>query len=144
VLNSDTGNDETEASSPLHQSCIACEQHYTNQKAWQAHLKSRNHTKKSAEFNSKASFVSDECPSLSTLSLNSRKEDQPADEEENFSPLLCLFCNVESTSLDSNLTHMSHVHSFFLMLNTSSAWSHFSATSSSSCRCSTNVFFMGA
>jgi pre-60S factor REI1 len=46
--------------------------------------------------------------------LNSGKEGQPSDEEENFSPLLCLFCHVESTSLDSNLTHMSHVHSFFI------------------------------
>ena len=40
---------------------------------------------KSAEFNS---FVcSDECPLLSTLSLNTREEGQPADEEENFSLL---------------------------------------------------------
>jgi pre-60S factor REI1 len=114
LLTSDTGDDEAEASSQFQQSCISCDQHYTNRKAWQAHLKSRNHTQKSAEFNSKASFASDECPSLSTLSLNSREEGQPADEEENFSPLQCLFCNVESTSLDPNLSHMSHAHNFLI------------------------------
>jgi pre-60S factor REI1 len=114
VLNSDTGNDETDASSPFQQSCIACEQYYTNRKAWQAHLNSRNHIQKSAEFNSKASFVSDESPSLGALSLTSRDEGQSADEEENFNPSQCLFCNAESTSMDSNLTHMSHAHSFFI------------------------------
>jgi pre-60S factor REI1 len=99
VPTSDSENDEAEDSSPFEQSCIACEQHYMNRKKWQAHLRSRNHIQKSAE---------------NTLSLNSLEERQPTDEEEQFSPLQCLFCNVESTSLDSNLTHMSHVHSFFI------------------------------
>jgi pre-60S factor REI1 len=99
VPTSDSENDEAEDSSSFEQSCIACEQHYTNRKTWQAHLRSRNHIQKSAE---------------NTLSLNSLEEDQPTDEEEQFSPLQCLFCNVESTSLDSNLTHMSHAHSFFI------------------------------
>jgi pre-60S factor REI1 len=99
VPTSESENDEAEDSSPFEQSCIACEQHYTNRKTWQAHLRSRNHIQKSAE---------------NTLLLNSLKEGQPTDEEEQFSPLQCLFCNVESTSLDSNLTHMSHAHSFFI------------------------------
>jgi pre-60S factor REI1 len=99
--------DEAEA---FEQSCDACEQYYTNRKAWQAHLKSRNHIQKSAESNSTASFASDEGPSLNT----SGAEGQPADEEEKFNPKQCLFCNFESPSLDSNLTHMSHTHSFFI------------------------------
>ena len=99
VPNSDGRKDEAEDSSPFEQSCIACEQHYTNRKTWQAHLRSRNHIQKSAE---------------NTLSLSSLEEDQLTDEEEQFSPLQCLFCNVESTSMDSNLAHMSHAHSFFI------------------------------
>ena len=120
VLASDSGNDEKEESSLFQRSCTACEQHYTNRKAWQAHLRSRNHAQKTAETDSNASFLSDESPP-STLSSNTPKEDQSANEEdqsankeESFSPLQCLFCNVESASMDSNLTHMAHAHSFFI------------------------------
>ena len=113
MLNSDSGNDEKEESSPFQRSCAACEQSYTNRKAWQAHLKSRNHAQKTAETESKAFSLSDKSP-LSTLSLNTHEEDESANNEESFNPLQCLFCNVESASLDSNLTHMSHAHSFFI------------------------------
>lgn len=113
VLASESGNDEEEESSPFQQSCTACEQHYTDRKAWQAHLKSRNHAQKTADTDSKAFLPSDE-PPLSTLSLNTHEEDPLANKEENFSPLQCLFCIVESASMDSNLTHMSHAHSFFI------------------------------
>lgn len=112
VLAFDSGNDEKEESSLFQLSCTACEQHYKNRKAWQAHLKSRNHAQKTAETDSN-SFLSDDSP-LSTLSLNIHEEDQSANKEESFSPLQCLFCNVESASMDSNLTHMLHAHSFFI------------------------------
>ncbi|TVY86695.1 Core trichothecene cluster (CTC) protein, partial [Lachnellula willkommii] len=102
-------NDDTESSPSFEQSCVACEKHYTNRKAWQAHMKSRNHIEKSAAFNSKAPIVSDELPPLSDLSLNDEE-----DEEESFNPTECLFCNVESTSLESNMMHMSQTHSFFI------------------------------
>jgi pre-60S factor REI1 len=76
------------------------------------HRRSRNHVQKNAEFHSNASIGTDKSPSPIALSL---KEGQSFDEEEeDFSPQLCLFCNIESTSLDSNLTHMSHAHSFFI------------------------------
>ena len=113
VLAFDSGIDEKEESSLFQRSCTACQQHYTNPKAWQAHLKSRNHAQKTAETDSRASFSSDESP-LSTLSLNTHGEDQSANKDESFSPLQCLFCNAESDSMDSNLTHMSHAHSFFI------------------------------
>ena len=113
MLASDSANAEKEESSLFQRSCTACEQHYTNRKAWQAHLKSRNHAEKTAETDSKASLLSDESP-LSTLSLNTREEDQSTNTEESFSPLQCLFCSVESASMDFNLTHMSHAHSFFI------------------------------
>lgn len=103
---------DTEASPSFQKSCTACEQHYTSRRAWQAHLRSRNHVQKYAEFHSEASIGADESPSPSALSLT---KGQSADEkEEDFSPQQCLFCNVESTSLESNLTHMSHAHSFFV------------------------------
>ena len=113
VLASESGNDEEEESSPFQRSCTACEQHYTDRKAWQAHLKSRNHAQKTAETDSKAFLPSDE-PQPSTLSLNINEEDPSANKEESFSPLQCLFCVVESATMDSNLTHMSHAHSFFI------------------------------
>ena len=113
MLASNSGNDEKEESSLFQRSCTACEQHYTNRKAWQAHLKSRNHAEKTAETDSKASLLSDESPP-STLSLNTHVEDQSANTEESFSPLQCLFCNVESASMGFSLTHMSHAHSFFI------------------------------
>jgi pre-60S factor REI1 len=99
VPTSHSENDEAEDSSIFEQSCIVCEQLYTNRKTWKAHLRSRNHIQKSAE---------------NTFSPNSLEEGQLSDEEEQFSPLQCLFCNVQSTSLDINLTHMSHAHSFFI------------------------------
>ena len=110
VLASQSGNDEEEESSPFQRSCNACEQHYTDMKAWQAHLKSRSHTQKTAETDNSPS---DESPPT-TLSLETHEEDPSANKEESFSPLQCLFCIVESTSMDSNLTHMSHAHSFFI------------------------------
>lgn len=113
VLAFKSRSDEKEESSLLQRSCTACEQHYTNRRAWQAHLKSRIHAQKTAETDSKAFFLSDESP-LSTLSLNTHEEDQSANKEDGFSPLQCLFCNVESASMDSNLTHMSYAHSFFI------------------------------
>lgn len=113
VLTSDSGNDEKEKSSLFQRSCTACEQHYANRKAWQAHLKSRNHTQKTAETDSETSSLSDE-PLPETLSLYTHEKDQPANKEETFSPSQCLFCNIESASLDSNLAHMLHAHSFFI------------------------------
>lgn len=76
-------------------------------------MKSRNHIEKSAAFNSKAPGVSDELPPLGDISLDDQEDDQE-DEEESFNPMECLFCNVESTSLDSNMMHMSQAHSFFI------------------------------
>lgn len=113
VIASDSGDYDKEDSHLFRRSCTACEQHYTNRNAWQAHLESRNHDQKTTETDSKASSLSDESP-LSTLSLNTHEEDQSASKEESFSPLQCLFCNVESASMDFNLTHMSHAHSFFI------------------------------
>ena len=116
VLASDSGSDEKEKLSSFQRSCTACEHHYTNRKAWQAHLKSRNHAQKTAEKDPKYSSLSDESP-LSTSSLHTDEEMQSTDEEadeESFSPTQCLFCIVESATMDSNLTHMLHAHSFFI------------------------------
>ncbi|RDL38290.1 uncharacterized protein BP5553_02630 [Venustampulla echinocandica] len=103
-----TRTSDTEAAPSFQKSCIACEQHYTNWRAWKAHLRSRNHV-------SKASIGADKSPSRNALSLKEgRSSDEEEEEEEDFSPQQCLFCNVESASLESNLTHMSHAHSFFI------------------------------
>ena len=109
----DFGNNEKEEFSLFRRSCTACAHHYTNRKAWQAHLKSGNHAQRTVGTDSKAPFLSDESP-LSSLSSNTDEEDQSANEEESFSPSQCLFCTTESASMDSNLTHMSLAHSFFI------------------------------
>lgn len=114
VLNFDTQNGDTEAPWQSPQLCIACEQRYTNRKAWQTHLKSQNHAEKTAGFNTTAPVASNEQSSPQILSLDPCHEVQPADEEGRSSTLQCLFCNIESTTLDSNLIHMSHAHSFFI------------------------------
>jgi pre-60S factor REI1 len=106
-------HDEADACS-FEEACVACERHYTNRKAWQAHLKSRNHIEKSAAFNSKAPGVFGGAPPVSTLSLDIGDEEQIDEDDKSFDPLQCLFCNVESTSLDSNLTHLSNSHGFFI------------------------------
>jgi pre-60S factor REI1 len=114
VLESRAENTETETSSSFRQSCVACEQHYTNRKAWYAHLKSQNHIEKSAASSSKAPIAPDESLSPDALSLQSHDEDEQNEEEEEFRPLECLFCNSTATSLEANLGHMSLAHSFFI------------------------------
>lgn len=105
-----SGSENAEASPTFYRSCSACGQYYKSQKAWELHLSSRNHTK-----NTNTSSVSlDEASAPITLTLNSRKKDEPTSEAESFNPLKCLFCNVEGLSLGSNLEHMSHTHSFFI------------------------------
>jgi hypothetical protein len=68
--------------------CNACEQYYASRRAWHAHLKSRNHIQNTAELD----LESDECSSLSTLSLHSSEEDSCLDEDET---------NLHSSPLDS-------------------------------------------
>jgi len=114
ILESRNGENGSEASSYFQQSCVACEQHYTNRKAWQAHLKSRNHIEKSAASSSKAPIAPHESVSLRALSFKSTDDDEPIEEEEEFKSLQCLFCNLTSPSLEANLGHMSLAHSFFI------------------------------
>lgn len=102
--------DPTDASSGFQLSCSACGQNFLDQRSWQEHVKSRNHTRRSA----KLPVSPDETPAPSTPLLITHKKDELHSPAKPFSSLDCLFCNVESTSLDSNLAHMSHAHSFFI------------------------------
>ena len=116
ALTSDTSvKDEKGESSLFQRSCTACEQHFVNRKAWQAHLKSRIHAPKTVETDSETSSLSDE-PLPEPLSTKPPGKYQPAvnEEEETFRPSHCLFCNLDSASLDSNLMHMLHAHGFFI------------------------------
>jgi len=79
---------------------------------WQARCKSLAHYEKSAGSDSDPSSASDEDPS--PISKDGLDEVHATDEDGKFSPLQCLFCNDKSASLDANLIHMSHVHSFFI------------------------------
>ncbi|TVY81344.1 Core trichothecene cluster (CTC) protein [Lachnellula suecica] len=112
VLASKADIDGAEALSSFQKSCIPCEQHYTSRKAWQAHLKSRNHLEKSSPLKSKGPL-----PPGDGSSIGARVDEDDAEieeEEVTFNSLQCLFCSVESISLDFNLAHMSLAHSFFI------------------------------
>lgn len=67
---------------------------------WDARLKAQNHILESEELEARAP---EDFASLSPLSSN---------EEEVFESAQCLFCNLESPSLQDNLAHMSEVHAF--------------------------------
>ncbi|KFZ18073.1 hypothetical protein V501_01370 [Pseudogymnoascus sp. VKM F-4519 (FW-2642)] len=102
--------DATDASLGFQLSCYACGQNFLTQKAWQEHLKSRNHTRRAT----KLPVSPDETPEPSSPLSNASKKDEPSSPAKPFSFLDCLFCNVESTSLDFNISHMAHAHSFFI------------------------------
>jgi pre-60S factor REI1 len=75
-----------------------------------SYFRSHNFIQRSDEVNSRASPAPAE-----QLPLEVQEEDQDCDEEdEAFQPHQCLFCNLVSDSLDSNLSHMSLAHSFFI------------------------------
>jgi pre-60S factor REI1 len=67
---------------------------------WDAHPKAQTHVLRSDELETRAP---EEFASLSLVS---------SDGEEVFDPAQCLFCDLESPSLDENLRHMSDAHSF--------------------------------
>ncbi|KAN0112443.1 C2H2 type zinc-finger (2 copies) domain containing protein [Hyaloscypha variabilis] len=67
---------------------------------WQTHPKPQNHVLRSDQLESQAPEA---FASVSPLS---------SDDEEDFDPAQCLFCDLESTSMQINLTHMSESHSF--------------------------------
>ncbi|PBP21234.1 C2H2 finger domain protein [Diplocarpon rosae] len=89
------------------QTCMSCELQYTTQKAWQSHLKSRSHLLRVDELNSHPASLMDE---------KSAERDRKItfDDSEILDPLRCLFCNSVSPLLKSNISHMSHAHSFFI------------------------------
>ncbi|KAI6714520.1 hypothetical protein PZA11_005521 [Diplocarpon coronariae] len=100
-------NNNNEDSCAFRQNCESCEQHYTNRKARQSHLKSRNHLLRVEEPTSvPASFVDEKCAGVGKTSTG--------EDWEIFDPLRCLFCNSVSPLFESNISHMSYAHSFFL------------------------------
>ncbi|KAE9375948.1 hypothetical protein N431DRAFT_543345 [Stipitochalara longipes BDJ] len=69
---------------------------------WETHPKTHNHVLKSDELEAQAPEA---LASVSPLS---------SDDEEDFDTAQCLFCELNSPSLQDNLTHMSESHSFFI------------------------------
>lgn len=82
----------------------------------------RKIAKKRKTLTSKGPLSSDSCPGHTS-------EAQPLEQEETFSSSQCLFCNLKSASLETNLTHMSLTHGFFIpkaeyLIDTSSLLSY--------------------
>lgn len=102
--------DDEDESEDFEKLCGACEQRYTSRKAWQSHLKSRNHLSRADEKDSEIEVISQRKALPSSDMLNP----DPSEESEPFDASRCLFCPIISPSLDANIEHMSHVHSFFI------------------------------
>ncbi|RDW58237.1 hypothetical protein BP6252_13648 [Coleophoma cylindrospora] len=96
----------SDESSPFQSSGILYEQRGPKRKTKRSHFKSWNQTQKSSE-----------SPSTDVSSSTHPDEDTCSEEEEQeepFSSRQCLFCSARATSLDVNMAHMSHAHSFFI------------------------------
>lgn len=103
ILNRPSEDDSEKQNPDFSRTCDKCYQHFANRKVWQAHLKSRNHVNKVAETNNAASSSVFDSPRQTRT-----------DTQQSFEPLICLFCDNESVSLDANLGHMTRAHSFFI------------------------------
>ncbi|EKD12527.1 uncharacterized protein L3040_009421 [Drepanopeziza brunnea f. sp. 'multigermtubi'] len=93
------------------QICAACQQTYTSRKAWQSHLKSRNHVLTVEDADSGLMAPRD---AASEVAFDRAELLDVLDDAEVFDASKCLFCATVSPSLDANIGHMSHAHSFFI------------------------------
>ncbi|KAI9053816.1 hypothetical protein LZ554_002764 [Drepanopeziza brunnea f. sp. 'monogermtubi'] len=93
------------------QICTACQQTYTSRKAWQSHLKSRNHVLTVEGVDSELIVPRD---TASEVTFDTAELLDVLDDVEAFDASKCLFCATVSPSLDANIGHMSHAHSFFI------------------------------
>ena len=92
-------------SSPFQELCRLCQRQYTDLIGWQTHLRSQHHIRRV------------DSPAPSTPNEYSSKELEAQNwgaQEEHFSPAHCLFCDLKSSNLDNNISHMARAHSFFI------------------------------
>lgn len=106
VVGGDSGNESTEESSTSRDTWPA-EKRDANRHAKKLHGKARSRTPN-------PTVDDDGQPAPTTSGSTGPERSEEANDDEDFSSLQCLFCNSESMSLDSNLTHMGHDHGFFI------------------------------
>jgi pre-60S factor REI1 len=100
VVGIDSGSESTDEPWPA-------EKRDTNRHTKTSHGKARSRTPKPTD-------DQDGEPASNTSTLIDPEHSEKASSEEDFNSLQCLFCNAESISLDSNLSHMGHDHGFFI------------------------------
>ncbi|KAL4074022.1 C2H2 type zinc-finger-domain-containing protein [Scleroderma citrinum] len=109
-------------SSPKDLTCDLCGKTYTTENAYRSHINSRKH--KENELKTPARIRKAPITSSSSFDLPQLNEDEGdlesalaakiATARENLDAKACLFCESVSTSISTNLEHMSSTHSFFI------------------------------
>ncbi|CAG8493003.1 10367_t:CDS:2 [Gigaspora rosea] len=88
--------------------CAACKKTYYSENAYANHLRSNKH--KVAEIKA----VQDGGVLAKKTTLSARKDEENMQEEFKLTEIDCLFCTQKSESFETNLTHMTRAHSFFI------------------------------
>ncbi|KAH8828402.1 C2H2 type zinc-finger-domain-containing protein [Flagelloscypha sp. PMI_526] len=128
-------------SSPKGSICHVCNKTYTTENAYRSHVNSKKHKENELKAATKPSppILQDEAepelpaedstppttlssqgatltvdPNADEETINRTIDEKIAAARSKLSPAHCLFCPHESRSLESNLTHMSSFHSFFI------------------------------
>ncbi|KAI9481600.1 MAG: C2H2 type zinc-finger-domain-containing protein [Benjaminiella poitrasii] len=91
--------------------CPICKKSYLSENAYNNHVQSKKHL----ELQQKAVEQEDtKIPSV-TINKNSATSDEETSKKSTIDPLLdCLFCCRKNIDFDTNLSHMSKTHGFFL------------------------------
>jgi pre-60S factor REI1 len=106
---------EDEDGDTFMETCTTCDKSFYSLKSLENHYKSRSHAKK----------IEDAIPEQETISLTKGKEpegdaetivsdDVDEEIESAFISTECLFCNLESSTLDENVQHMHKTHGLFI------------------------------
>ncbi|KAF0528296.1 C2H2 type zinc-finger-domain-containing protein [Gigaspora margarita] len=88
--------------------CASCKKTYYSENAYANHLRSNKH--KVAEIKA----VQDGGVLAKKTTLSARKDEENMQEEFKLTEVDCLFCAQKSESFETNLTHMTRAHSFFI------------------------------
>jgi pre-60S factor REI1 len=108
--------------------CSTCQKVFDGTKAYQNHLKSRNHLEKLAatvEDDVAEDKIVDDVQQLATVasrmenlkieeSSSEEEHEEDNDEVEDFDEEICLFCLHDSEGLDENVAHMQKSHGLFI------------------------------
>ena len=116
VLSAERLSKEAEAGGSFRKSCMICQKIYSSLNAYQNHLRSQKHLRKSQDSAPTELFDSDGATIQGEIepSDDDTNEDSVDHKEEELAITGCLFCNSDSSTLEDNLQHMNKVHGLFI------------------------------